>query len=152
MKAPLYTEEKLASFSVSKRHELYKNALVERANGNPEAQKIIDLLISSGLPYSESGGLSADDPVTIKIWGIVNSGDGIAAMKSAVAKGLPPMAGVDPLLSAALGVDYGGHNTATATAGDFVANKMRQLGFKDTGKQRDMPQGCVAKSARFFTE
>ena len=145
-----YTLEKLTAMSVSSRHTLYKNALAERVKGNPAAEPLLKLLESSGLPFSEAGGLSNDSPITMLIWEIANSPEGVSAMRQAIDDGHPPMAGVDPLLAEALGVDYGGHNTATATAGDIVAQKMRSLGYKDTGKSGKLPTYCIAKTARIF--
>ena len=147
---PKYDAAKIAAMSRSKRCELYKNALKHREKNIAEAQAVIDLIKASGLPYSEEGGLSDDDPIMIEIREIVNSKEAEAAMRKAVADGLPPMAGVDPMLAKALREHYGWHNQATARAGDLVAKKMRQLGFKDTGKEGYLPADCVAKKARIF--
>ena len=146
-----YDAAKIAAMSRSKRCELYKNALKHREKNIAEAQAVIDLIKASGLPYSEEGGLSDDDPITIEIREIVNSNEAEAAMRKAVADGWPPMAGVDPMLAKALGEHYGAHNQATLTAGYLVAKKMRRLGFKDTDKKSgDLPAHCVAKTARIF--
>ena len=147
---PKYDAAKIADMSRSDRCVLYKNALKHREKNIAEAQAVIDLIKASGLPYSEEGGLSDDDLIMIEIREIVNSKEAEAAMRKAVADGWPPMAGVDPMLAKALGEDYGGHNQATARAGDLVAKKMRQLGFKDTGKEGYLPADCVAKTARIF--
>ncbi len=151
---PKYDVAKIAAMSRSKRYELYKNAknkLTHPKKDIAAAQAIIDLIEASGLPYSEEGGLSDDNPIMIEIREIVNSKEAEAAMRKAVADGWPPMAGVDPMLAKALGEHYGGHNQATARAGDLVAKKMRQLGFKDTDKKSgDLPKRCVADQARIF--
>jgi hypothetical protein len=86
----------------------------------------------------------------VKIWEIVHSSEGIEAMKKAVADGWPPLSGVDPILHQTLGADYGAHNLATATAGDFVVKEMRRLGYKDTGKSGKLPDHCKAKTGRVF--
>ena len=147
---PKYDAAKIETMSESDRCVLYKNALKHREKNIAEAQAVIDLIKASGLPYSEKGGLSDDNLIMIEIREIVNSKEAEAAMRKAVADGWPPMAGVDPMLAKALREDYGGHNQATARAGDLVAKKMRQLGFKDTGKEGYLPAHCVAKTARIF--
>lgn len=58
------------------------------------------------------------------------------------------MAGVDPMLSAALGSQYGGHDT-TSWAGTLVAEVMAEAGYIQTRK-KPMPEGSVAKTAAFF--
>jgi hypothetical protein len=95
--------------------------------------------------------LTLDDPITLKMKQITHSPEGQAAAIAAANAGLPAMAGIDPMLSAALGADYGKHNLATATAGDFVANLMRSLGFKESGR-RSLPSHCVARTAVFWVK
>lgn len=48
-----------------------------------------------------------DHPVICRIAEIVGSPEGIAAAKKAADNGQPALTGVDPLLRAALGDDYG---------------------------------------------
>jgi hypothetical protein len=89
------------------------------------------------------------DPLYTGMKEIVNSPAGQAAAIAAANAGLPALAGIDPLLSTAFGADYGKHNLSTATAGDFVANLMRSLGYKKVGR-KDLPSHCVARSADLF--
>jgi hypothetical protein len=49
------------------------------------------------------------------------------------------------MLNQALGVDYGKHNMATATAGALVADVMRAAGYKKA-VQKALPDGYVARS------
>ncbi len=93
--------------------------------------------------------LTNDDPITIKMREIVNSAEGRATAIAAAKAGLPGLAGIDPLLSTEFGADYGKHNMSTATAGDFVANLMRSLGYKKVGT-RTLPSHCVARTADLF--
>ena len=93
--------------------------------------------------------LTLDDPITLKMKEIIHSPEGQAAAVAAAKDGLPAMAGIDPMLSTALGDDYGKHNLATATAGDFIANLMRSLGYKEGGT-RKLPSHCVAKTAMLW--
>ncbi len=89
------------------------------------------------------------DPIYIGMNEIVNSPEGRTAAIAAASAGLPALAGIDPILSTAFGADYGKHNLSTATAGDFVANLMRSLGYKKMGR-KDLPSHCVARTADFF--
>jgi hypothetical protein len=140
-----YTAEKIKAMSVHDRHTIWKRA---RPRTDPEAKEVTKLIEESGLPYSEEACLRGDDPVTLEIWRIVNENS--TAMIEATEKGLPAICGVDRLLSEALGVDYGGHNMATATAGSMVAERMRQLGYRNSGKKGKMPPGSIAKTAEIF--
>lgn len=83
-----------------------------------------------------------------RIAAIVGSPEGIAAAKKAADKGRPALAGVDTMLRAALGDDYG-PTEPTSWAGTFVAEQMRRLGYQQDGK-RPLPKGCVAKTGVFF--
>jgi hypothetical protein len=138
-------EAKLRAMSVHDRHQVWINA---RKKDTPEAKAIVKLIEKLGLPYSEEACLRGDDPITMKIWEIVNQSTD--AMIAATEKGLPAMSGVDGRLSELLGVDYGGHNMATATAGSMVAERMRQLGYRNSGRKGQMPAGSVAKTAEIF--
>ncbi len=93
-----------------------------------------------------------DDPVTIRMFEIINSAEGRAAMIAATEKGLPAISGVDHRLSAELGVDYGGHNQATQTAGFLVAERVRQLGYRNSGRKGKLPERSIAKTAEIFVK
>src|SRR4051794_27599599 len=90
-----YTIEKLTSMSVGDRHNLWKNA---KSKDTPEAGALVNAIEALGLPFSEGGGLKMDDPLTLKIWVIINSPEGKAACIAANDAGLPAVAGVDPML------------------------------------------------------
>jgi hypothetical protein len=91
-------------------------------------------------------GLRLTDPVYLRIKEIIYSPDGRAAVLAATAKGEPALAGVDPLLKAALGTDYKRDDLGTASAGDLVAKLMRGLGYKAHKTKRCGPE-CVARTA-----
>lgn len=91
-----------------------------------------------------------NDPITLKMYDIINSDEGIAAMIAATTKGLPAITGVDNRLSQELGVDYGGHNQATATAGALIADCMRGQGYRNSGRKGKVGEGSVAKTAEIF--
>lgn len=95
--------------------------------------------------------VTLDDPIALKMKQIVQSPEGVDAAVKAAEAGYPAMAGIDPLLSRALGDDYGKHNLTTATAGDFVANLMRSLGYKESGRGK-LPPHCVARTAALWVK
>lgn len=139
-----WTHQKLAAMSVHDRAELYRNAC--RLGHTPQGATLKKMLEEAGLPFSEAGCLSADDPIYLKMRELIESPEGRAAGVAAVKVGLPAMAGVDPLLQVLLGSDYGSHNMGTQTAGSIVAEVMRSLGYKKTG-EATLPSNCVAKTA-----
>ena len=63
---------------------------------------------------------------------------------------IPALAGIDPMLLSALGVDYGSHNEGTISAGYLVAQMMRMHGYKLTGRKGKLPSTCVAKTAEIY--
>jgi hypothetical protein len=147
LKIPSYSDEQLKAMGPSGRHTVYKRA---RALGPPEALKLCERLDQLGLPYSDDAIVHLDDPLVLKMHEIVNSKEGVDAMLKAFSEGLPPLAGVDPLLAATLGVDYGKHNMTTNTAGAIVAERMTMMGFRKAPQQKSLPPGCVARSAVMF--
>jgi hypothetical protein len=148
VKIPDYSDEQLKAMGASGRHTIYKRA---RALGTPGALKLCERLDRLGLPYSDDSTVHLDDPIVLKMHEIVNSKEGVDAMLQAFSNGLPPLTGVDPMLAAALGVDYGKHNMTTHTAGAIVAERMTMMGFrKIPGRQKPLPPGCVARSAVMF--
>lgn len=142
-----WTLDDLKRISVQQRAELYKNAC--RLAHTPQGAALKKLCEEAGLPFSEPGCLTLDDPIAVKMYEIVHSKEGHEAAVAATKIGLPAMAGVDPLLQAALGVDYGPHNMGTATAGGFVGELMQSLGYKKAGK-KPLPPHCVAKTAAMW--
>ncbi|MDX2142032.1 MAG: hypothetical protein SFV19_01645 [Rhodospirillaceae bacterium] len=139
----MWTKEKIASLEPLKRARLYANA---RGQGTTAGDELAQLIVDTGLPFSEGAALSIHDPVYIKMHQIVFSPEGRQAAIAAVDEGLPPLAGVDPLINQALMHDYGKHNMGTANAGSIVAELMRHLGYKETGTSAPLPPGCVAKT------
>jgi hypothetical protein len=142
--AKVWTLDELKNISVHDRAEIYRNAC--RLGHTPEGAALKQLLERAGLPFSEDGCLTMDDPITIKMHEVINSREGRAAAVASVARGEPALAGIDPMLQVALGSDYGSHNMGTTTAGSLVGELMQSLGFKKTG-QKPMPPHCVAKTA-----
>lgn len=145
--AKKWTLDDLKALSVHQRADLYKNAC--RLGHTPEGAALKVMVEKAGLPFSEHGILASDDPITIKMHDVVFSKEGREAAVAATKIGLPAMAGVDPMLQAALGVDYGPHNWGTIIAGSMVGELMQSLGYKNI-KQRPLPPNCVAKTAAMW--
>jgi len=133
--------------SVGDRHNLWKNA---KAKDTPEGRSLVSAIEALGLPFSETGGLKMDDPLTLRMWSIIHSAEGKAACFAATTQGFPAVAGVDPMLREALGVDYGSHNQSTNTAGAIVAEVMRTAGYVQAAEGKPLPAGSVAKTGWFW--
>lgn len=141
--AKTWTLADLRLLPVNDRAALYRNAC--RLGDKPDALALKALIEEAGLPFSESACLTNDDPLTLQMHGIVHSKDGREAAIAAAKAGLPALAGVDPMMQAALGVDYGAHNFATNTAGTLVGELMSSLGYRK-GLPKPLPPHCVARS------
>jgi len=137
-----YTLEDLKLMSPEERSTLYRNAVKRLEKGG---QSIVDLIDASGLPL-RSGGMCMTDPVYLRIEEIVWSPAGRDAALAATERGLPALAGIDPMLQAELGMQYSPHDMGTMNAGYIVGELMRHLGFVDAG-QGKLPDNCVAKTA-----
>ena len=140
-----WTKEQIEALSLEKRETLFDNA---RDKGTPEAMRIIDLMVEHDLLVRAGGGLPREHPTIQEIEAIIRSDEGRKAGREASDEGLPAMAGVDHMLSAALGSRYGDHDT-TSWAGTLMAEVMAEAGYVQS-KKKPMPQGCVAKTAAFF--
>lgn len=140
-----WTKERIEALSPERRETLFDNA---RHKGTPEAQQIIDLMLEHDLLVRAGGGLPREHPVIQEIEEIIYSDEGRHAGKQASDEGLPAMAGVDHMLTAALGSKYGSHDT-TSWAGTLMAEVMADAGYVQT-KKKPMPAGSVAKTAAFF--
>jgi hypothetical protein len=134
MKAP--TDTQLRAMTPEQRMTVRGNAA---KLGGEVGNATMALIDSLNLPLS-SGGMPKDDPVYRETEEIVWSAEGKAAAILAVEKGLPAMAGIDPLLRKAMGNRYGRESQGTMNAGSIVAEYQK-------GKEADLPPGCIAKTA-----
>jgi hypothetical protein len=141
-----WTRAKLAARSPEERHGIWKNA---RAKATPEALELAAVIEDLGIFTPGAGGLKMDDPLTLRMFDIINSAKGRAACIEATDKGQPAIAGVDPMLRATLGEQYSGENRATVAAGVLVGELMRMLGYQHAG-ERQMPVGSVATRAAIW--
>ena len=138
------TLDTLRGMTVHQRHALYKNAC--RLAHTPDGAALKKLIEEAGLPFSEEAALRGDDPLTLKMHEIIWSSDGKQAAIAATEAGEAAMAGIDPLLQAALGSDYGPHNMGTNRAGVITGELMQFLGYVRVA-QVPLPSHCVAKTA-----
>ncbi len=139
-----WTLDDLEAMSVHDRHNLFKNAA--RLSHTPAGAALKAMIIEAGLPFSEGVMPSSNDPLVIKMYEVINSPEGRATTVSATARGLPALAGIEPAIVEALGVDYGPHNWGTVIAGSMVGELMQTLGYRKVGR-KNMPEGSVAKTA-----
>jgi hypothetical protein len=137
-----YTLDDLKKMTAEQRAILFQNAVKHRESGG---QEIIDLIDSSSLPLSE-GGMRMSDPAYLKMQDITWSSEGRKAGVKATEEGLPALAGIEPLIVAALGDRYHPHDGGTVNAGYIVAELMRHIGYVED-KEGKMPNGSVAKTA-----
>jgi hypothetical protein len=142
-----YTLDQIRGMTTHQRHTVWKRA---RTRTDEAAREVVRLIEESGLPYTDHAALTMDDPITIKIYQIVNSPDAKASMIAATERGLPAIDGVDRRLSEELGVDYGGHNMATNRAGILVAECMQRLGYRKSRRKGKLTEGSVAKTGEIF--
>jgi hypothetical protein len=141
-----WTKAKLSALKPADRYTIWNRA---RKSKSPEAKALARVIEDLGLPYFDPAALKRDDPLTIRMSEIIYSPEGRRACEKAAREGHPAIAGVDPALSEALGIDYGGANMATNTAGILVGELMTSLGYVHGGK-RPLPEGCVAKTGEFW--
>jgi hypothetical protein len=142
--------EKLKAMTAHERHQLWLNAR-KRAANKADAKLLVELIENSGLDYlrDRRPSVSLDDKIGRAMRALVNSDAGQTAMLFAQSKGRPPLAGVDPMLKAALGDDYCKENEATIQAGYIVTRYMEAKGYCKAGTAA-LPPGCVAKTGQLF--
>jgi hypothetical protein len=121
----------------------------KRPESDVAARALVQMIEASGLDYKAGQSVRLDDHIGKAVSRIVFSPEGKQAALEATARGLPALAGLDPLLSRALGPDYGSHNESTVQAGYLVTNMMRQLGYEISGSG-SLPSGCTGKTGAVF--
>jgi hypothetical protein len=138
-----WTLERLKAKTPEERFTVWQNA---RRLGTPDALSLARYIETCGLDFAERGGMSLNDPRAVEMQEIIESPEGRAACLAATEKGLPAMAGVEPLIIAQMGSRYGAFNQMTNTAGALVGTLMMSLGYRLAGRG-NMPQGAVAQTA-----
>jgi hypothetical protein len=109
-----------------------------------EAMATVKLIDSLDLPLS-FGGMSTDHPLYLEMMEVAWSADGKKAALDAVEKGLPAMAGVDPLLQKAMGSRYSADQQGTLNAGYIIAEVMRHLGYEKDKEAAPLPTAATWK-------
>ena len=142
-----WTKERLEALSPHDRAQLYANALNV---GTPEGNALAELISEAGLPYSEEGSVSANDPLVLAMEAIIDTPEGKAACVKATEDGWPAIAGIDPMLVKTLKGDYSKKNMTTNWAGKIVADLMRRSGYRVVGKKKSTPNGCIAQSGELW--
>jgi hypothetical protein len=140
-----WSKERLERLSHKELSTLYERALTIDSD---EARDLVELVQQHGLLTRLGGGYHRGHRVIHTIERICRSPEGVAAARAAAESGEAPMAGVDPLLAAELGDEYG-HRDTTSWAGTFVAEEMEADGWTRAGR-KSLPDGRVAKTAAFF--
>lgn len=143
-----WTAKKLQALTRTQRADLLDNTRCSDRVSEEQRTALIKAIEESGAHHRTTG-LADADPLTLSIHRIINSAEGLAACIDAAERGLPALAGVDPLLVAQLGDSYATTYHATATAGDFVAKLMQQQGYIK-GPSRKLPAGSAAKTAAMW--
>ncbi|MEB2848096.1 hypothetical protein [Endobacterium cereale] len=106
------------------------------------------MLKATNEKYIKDKPVANGDPIYRAIELIINKPDHSDLMLDATAKGRPALEPIDPLIAAALGNDYGGHNETTILAGYLVGQRMYALGYEK--RPAKALQGCVAKTAATY--
>ena len=138
-----WTVEKLAELNPVQRHQLWLNAMKR------EAVEVVLAIESSGLSYSDPRGVKLESPLGRAMAKIISSPEGKAAAIGATQKGMPALAGIDPILKSRLGSEYIKSYEATIQAGYLVAKMMQKAGYEKS-HQAPLPAGCVAKTGLVY--
>ena len=147
-----WTTEELTKLSDNDLLGLYDNCV---RLGSEEAQGILEsilkLLVARDTPAAGDTGLKITSPVGKLLIRLVNSPVGVAGAIDATARGLPALAGIEPLLIDSLGVSYSRRMDASTQAGSVIGKMMNRLGHHRTGKKGPMPEGSIAATAEIYT-
>jgi|KBSMisStandDraft_5_1062788.scaffolds.fasta_scaffold56622_4 hypothetical protein len=138
-----WTKDDFANLSRQQLGTLYQNARKQNAH------ELVALIEETGLPFVDGPGLALDSPMGRKMRRIINSVEGVAAGIAATKRGVPALAGIEPLIIQALGKVYGNTYEATVQAGYLTALMMRKNGYRNSGAKGPVNNGA-AKTAEIF--
>ncbi|MEO9462149.1 MAG: hypothetical protein ABJ242_05380 [Marinomonas sp.] len=139
--------DRLKEMSSEKIRNLYRNAITRK---DSESLLVARLIVENGLLVDEKGGLPFDHPIMLEIEEICAMPEAVAEALEAAQRELPPLAGMEHRLVAALGSQYGGQYT-THHAGRCIGSAMLDRGWKQDG-MKPMPKGSIAKTATIYTK
>jgi hypothetical protein len=140
-----WTKERLDELTHKQLYTLFENAL---ASDDPHATEILSIIEQHKMMERLGGGYRRTHGLIVDMEAICRSPEALTAALQAAESGQAPMAGVDPLLRAKLGPEYG-QRDSTTWAGGFVAEEIEAEGWKRAGR-KSLPARCVAKTAAFF--
>ena len=143
--AKSWTKERLDALTHKQLYTLYENAL---ASDDPQASEVLSIIEQHKMMERLGGGYRRSHRLIVDMENICRSSEGVAAALEAARSGEAPMAGVDPILKAKLGAEYG-QRDSTTWAGGFVAEEIEAEGWIRAGR-KSLPVYCVAKTAAFF--
>lgn len=139
-----WTRDRLAQLPPLDRNEVWRKAKALKTEDGDKLAKAIEEI---GL-WRDRGGLTADHPTVVEMREVIASPEGRRGMETAVGRGEPGLAGVEPLISASLGSEHE-HPDATSWAGTLVALELESMGYVRTSA-KPMPAGSIAKTAMCF--
>ncbi|HEV7288792.1 hypothetical protein [Sphingomonas sp.] len=140
-----WTKDALEALTHKQLYTLYENAL---ASSDPKASEVLTTIETHKMMERLGGGYRRSHRLIVDMETICRSSEGNAAAIRAAENGEAPMAGVDPLLAAALGAEYG-QRDSTTWAGAFVAEEIEASGWRRAGRKK-LPDNCIARTAAFF--
>jgi hypothetical protein len=140
-----WTKERLEALTHKQLYTLYENAL---RSTDPAGAEVLSVIEQHKMMERLGGGYRRTHRLIVDMEAICRSPEGVAAALEAARNGEAPMAGLDPLLKAKLGAEYG-QRDSTTWAGGFVAEEVEAEGWKRKGRKA-LPSFCVAKTAAFF--
>lgn len=137
-----YSMKSLQALTVAGRQTIWERA---RKSDTEQDRRLVQAIEKAG-PFNVKNGIRDDDLISHQIHQIVYSDEGRAACVREADRGEPALAGVEPLIIAALRNDYASTYMATVQAGSIVGQLMRSLNYKKVGI-KPMPGGSVAQTA-----
>jgi len=140
-----WTLEKLEALTPKSRFALLENVKNSRAYAQDDLDRLVAAVLEAG-PIIDQTAMKSDNPMLHRMHEIINSPTGKSACISATEKGLPALAGIEPVIVLELGDQYRSTYMATVEAGGFVGRLMRDLNYERIG-QKAMPENSVAKTA-----
>lgn len=147
-----WTAEGLTALSDNDLLGLYDNCV---RLGSDEALEILEsirkLLVERDSLAAADSGLKITSPVGKLLIRLINSPAGVAGAIDATTKGLPALAGIEPMLIDVLGASYSRRQDASTQAGSVIGKMMDRLGHHRTGKKGPMPAGSIAVTAEIYS-
>lgn len=150
-------EKKLKALTPARLSELWQKADGQDTEAARSLKAAIELVRPTaqtrpkGTARVATSPVLSADPIGKKIERAIFSPEGRRRVLDAQNAGLPPLAGIDPLLQDELGKDYSAENEATCQAAHLVTKLMEQkLGYRKLDRSTPLPGNCIARSGELF--